>query len=42
MKILIVNKFYYNRGSDCIATFALENLLKVHGHEVAIFAMDYG
>lgn len=42
MKILIANKFYYNRGGDCIATFALENLLKAHGHEVAIFAMNYG
>lgn len=42
MKILIANKFYYNRGGDCIATFALENLLKAHGYEVAIFAMNYG
>lgn len=41
MKILIVNKFYYNRGGDCIAAIALEQLLKSHGHEVAFFAMNY-
>lgn len=41
MKIIIVNKFYYNRGGDCIATMALENTLRKHGHEVAIFSMSY-
>lgn len=41
MKILLANKFYYRRGGDCIVTMALEDLLKAHGHEVAIFAMDY-
>ncbi len=41
MKILLANKFYYRRGGDCIVTMGLEELLKAHGHEVAIFAMDY-
>ncbi len=41
MKILLINKFYYPRGGDCIYTINLENLLKQHGHEVAIFAMQH-
>ncbi|MBQ4211325.1 MAG: glycosyltransferase, partial [Prevotella sp.] len=41
MRILLVNKFYYPRGGDCIYTINLESLLKKHGHETAIFAMDY-
>lgn len=41
MKILLSNKFYYRRGGDCIYMLNLEQLLKFHGHEVAIFAMDY-
>ena len=41
MKILLSNKFYYRRGGDCIYMLNLEQLLKLHGHEVAIFAMDY-
>ena len=41
MKILLANKFYYRRGGDCIYTLNLEKLLKAHGHEVAVFAMDY-
>lgn len=41
MRILLVNKFYYDRGGDCIVTMNLENLLKLHGHEVAIFSMIY-
>jgi len=41
MKILLVNKFYYRRGGDCIYMLNLEQLLKKHGHEVAVFAMDY-
>ena len=41
MKILLVNKFYYRRGGDCIYMLNLEKLLKAHGHEVAVFAMDY-
>ena len=41
MKILLVNKFYYRRGGDCIYMLNLEQLLKAHGHEVAVFAMDF-
>lgn len=41
MKILLANKFYYRRGGDCIVTMALEGLLKAHGHEVAIYAMQF-
>ena len=41
MKILLANKFYYRRGGDCVVTLNLERLLKEHGHEVAIFAMQY-
>ena len=41
MKILLSNKFYYRRGGDCIYMLNLEQLLKSHGHQVAIFAMDY-
>lgn len=41
MRILLANKFYYRRGGDCIVTMELEKLLKAHGHEVAIFSMQY-
>lgn len=41
MKILLSNKFYYRRGGDCIYMLNLEQLLKAHGHDVAVFAMDY-
>lgn len=41
MKILLSNKFYYRRGGDCIYVLNLEQLLKAHGHKVAVFAMDY-
>lgn len=41
MKILLSNKFYYRRGGDCIYMLNLEQLLKSHGHDVAVFAMDY-
>ncbi|MBR5087250.1 MAG: glycosyltransferase [Muribaculaceae bacterium] len=40
-RILIVNKFYYPRGGDCIVAMNLERLLKEQGHEVAVFAMQY-
>lgn len=40
-KVLIANKFYYNRGGDCIASIALEKLLKSKGHDVAFFSMQY-
>lgn len=41
MNILIANKFYYNRGGDCIASIALEQLLKAKGHRVAFFSMQH-
>lgn len=41
MRILLCNKFYYRRGGDCVYTLNLEKLLKDHGHEVAVFAMEH-
>ncbi|MDR1738482.1 MAG: glycosyltransferase [Candidatus Symbiothrix sp.] len=41
MKILVVNKFYYRRGGDCIFAINLVELLKQQGHEVAVFAMQH-
>lgn len=41
MKVLIVNKFYYPRGGDCVCAISLERLLRENGHETAVFAMDY-
>ena len=41
MRILLSNKFYYRRGGDCVYMLNLEQLLKAHGHEIAVFAMDY-
>lgn len=41
LKILIVNKFYYPRGGDCVAALSMEKLLKEKGHEVAVFSMQY-
>lgn len=41
MRIILSNKFYYRRGGDCIYMLNLEQLLMRHGHEVAVFAMDY-
>ena len=41
MKILLANKFYYRRGGDCIYTMNVEELLRSHGHEVAIFSMRH-
>ena len=41
MRILQVNKFYYRRGGDCVVAQRTESMLREHGHEVAVFAMDY-
>ena len=41
MRILLSNKFYYRRGGDCIYMLNLDQLLREHGHETAVFAMDY-
>lgn len=40
-RILLVNKFYYRRGGDCVYVLNLESLLKSRGHDVAVYAMDY-
>ena len=40
-RILLVNKFYYNRGGDCVVTLNTEALLRKRGHEVAVFSMQY-
>lgn len=40
-RILLVNKFYYQRGGDCLVMINTERLLHEAGYEVAIFAMDY-
>jgi len=40
-RILVANKFYYPRGGDCIYTIDLVELLKSHGHDVAVFAMQH-
>lgn len=40
-RVLIVTKFYYRRGGDCVCALNLERLLQERGHEVAVFAMQY-
>ncbi|MCM1348009.1 MAG: glycosyltransferase family 4 protein [Firmicutes bacterium] len=40
-RVLLVNKFYYRRGGDCVCVLNLEQLLRAQGHEVAVFAMQY-
>lgn len=40
-RILIVNKFYYLRGGDCVAAISLQEMLEQKGHSVAIFSMQY-
>lgn len=40
-RVLIVNKFYYPRGGDCVVTLNLERLLNNNGHATAIYAMKY-
>ncbi|MCD8281951.1 MAG: glycosyltransferase, partial [Prevotella sp.] len=41
MRVLIANKFYYPRGGDCIYALNTELLLRAHGDEVAVFAMQH-
>ncbi len=41
MKILLVNKFHYRRGGDCVYTLALADLLRSAGHEVFHFSMRH-
>jgi glycosyltransferase involved in cell wall biosynthesis len=42
MKILLVNKYYYPRGGDCIYTMNLEHLLQSKELQVALFSMKHG
>ena len=37
-RVVIVTKFYYRRGGDCVAAIGLERMLRDRGHEVAVFA----
>ncbi|MDR0895072.1 MAG: glycosyltransferase [Prevotellaceae bacterium] len=41
MKILLVNKYLYPRGGDCIYTLHLASRLRAEGHEVRFFAMSH-
>ena len=41
MRVLLVNKFYYPRGGDCVVVINTEKLLRENGVEVQVFAMDY-
>lgn len=40
-RVLIVNKFYYPRGGDCICAMNLERLLGEKGFDTAVFSMDF-
>ncbi len=40
-RILLVNKFYYNRGGDCIVMMNTEKLLRDNGYDVGVYAMHY-
>jgi glycosyltransferase involved in cell wall biosynthesis len=41
MRILLVNKFYYPRGGDCVVVLNTEALLREYGIEAEVFAMRY-
>ena len=41
MRVLLVNKFYYPRGGDCIVVLNTEALLRENGVEAEVFAMQY-
>lgn len=40
-RVLLVNKFFYPRGGDCIVTMGLHTLLQANGMETEVFAMRY-
>lgn len=40
-RVLIVSKFYYNRGGAEVVAINMVNELRTHGYEVGVFAMDY-
>ena len=41
MRVLLVNKFYYPRGGDCVVIMNTAKLLRENGVDVQVFAMDY-
>jgi len=40
-RVLLVNKFYYPRGGDCVVVLNTEALLRDSGVEAEVFAMKY-
>ena len=40
-RVLLVNKFYYARGGDCVVVLNTETLLRGNGVEAQVFAMEY-
>ena len=40
-RVLLVNKFYYPRGGDCIVVMNTESLLRENGVDAEVFAMEY-
>lgn len=41
MRVLIVSKFYYHRGGDCLVAMNTERLLLEHGHDVGVMCMHH-
>ena len=41
MRVLLVNKFFYNRGGAEVVTMTLRVALLAQGHDVGVFAMNY-
>ena len=41
MRVLIVNKFFYPRGGDCVVAMGTRELLIQAGHQVRVFAMSH-
>jgi len=41
MRVLLVNKFYYPRGGDCVVVLNTQALLREQGVEAQVFAMQY-
>ncbi len=41
MRVLLVSKFYYPRGGDCLAAMRTEALLRENGHQVGVFTMRF-
>lgn len=41
MRVLIVNKFFYPRGGDCVVAMGTRELLIEAGHTVQVFTMHH-